>query len=61
MKSVYREEVVSIPNPKPNEEKKEFIDRCIPIVIEDGTAETPEQAVAICNSMWETAKKKSRP
>lgn len=46
-----------MPSPKPNEDKSDFINRCIPIVIEDGTAETPEQAVAICNSMWEAAKK----
>lgn len=42
-----------MPIPKPSEEKKDFIDRCIPIVLGDGAAETPEQAVAICNSLWE--------
>lgn len=40
-----------MPNPKPSEDKSDFIDRCIPVVIEDGTAEIPEQAVAICNSI----------
>lgn len=29
------------------------MDRCVPIVLDDGTAETPEQAVAICHSLWE--------
>ncbi|MGD8500356.1 MAG: HK97 family phage prohead protease [Phycisphaerales bacterium] len=31
--------------------------RCIPVVLEDGTAESQDQAVAVCNSMWEEANK----
>jgi len=46
-----------MPEPKEGEEKKEFIQRCIPIVIDDGTAEDGAQAYAICNSMWEQSKK----
>jgi len=41
-----------MPKPHKNEKKKEFINRCIPIVIEDKTAENPEQATAICYSIW---------
>jgi hypothetical protein len=44
-----------MPEPKDDETRDEFVDRCIPIVIEDGTAEDQEQAVAVCNSMWEDA------
>jgi HK97 family phage major capsid protein/HK97 family phage prohead protease len=33
------------------------MDRCIPIVIDDGTASDPEQAVAICSSLWDEATK----
>jgi len=42
-----------MPDPREGEEREEFIERCIPIVIEDGTADDQEQAVAVCNSMWE--------
>lgn len=46
-----------MPEIQEGETREEFVDRCIPIVIEDGTAKTPEQAVAICNSMWENREK----
>lgn len=45
-----------MPTPNPNEPQDEFINRCIPIVINDGTADTPEQAYAICVSMYEQDK-----
>lgn len=45
-----------MPTPKPNESKKEYIDRCIPIVINEGTAKDGQQAAAICNSMWKEKK-----
>jgi len=44
-----------VPEPKEGETQKEFVARCIPIVMEDGTADKPPQAVAVCNSMWEKA------
>lgn len=44
--------------PRPGEREKDFINRCIPVVINDGTAKDPQQAAAICYSMWEDAKKK---
>jgi hypothetical protein len=41
-----------MPKPKKDETRKDFISRCIPIVLDDETAESQEQAVAICNSIW---------
>jgi HK97 family phage prohead protease len=45
-----------MPEPNKDEEHDDFIKRCIPVVIDDGTAESPEQAVAICNGIWDKAK-----
>jgi len=42
-----------MPTPNEGESQDDFIERCIPIVIEDGTAEDSEQAYAICLSMFE--------
>ena len=42
-----------MPTPQPGESQDDFTSRCIPIVIDDGTAEDNDQAVAVCNSMWE--------
>jgi len=41
-----------MPTPRQDETRQEFISRCIPIVLEDGTAESQDQAIAVCNSMW---------
>lgn len=46
-----------MPEPNENESRDEFVERCIPVVLGDGTAEDQEQAVAVCNSMWEQAGK----
>lgn len=46
-----------MPTPNPNESHDEFIERCIPIVMDEGTAENTEQASAICESYWEESKK----
>jgi ATP-dependent protease ClpP protease subunit len=43
--------------PKKGEKKKDFMDRCIPMVLKEGTAEDDSQANAMCNSMWEDGKK----
>jgi HK97 family phage prohead protease len=40
-----------MPKPKPNETKDEFIKRCIPYIIKEGTE--PDQASAICYSLWD--------
>jgi len=42
-----------MPEPREGETRDDFISRCIPVVLDDGTAEDNEQAVAVCNSMWE--------
>lgn len=42
-----------MPTPHDGETHDNFIERCIPMVIDEGTAENPDQAAAICNSMWE--------
>jgi len=46
-----------MPKPKPNETEAEFVDRCIPIVLADGTAQDGSQAAAICHSKWDEAQK----
>lgn len=46
-----------MPEPGKDETREEFVSRCIPIVLEDGTAKDQDMAVAVCNSMWEEAKK----
>lgn len=48
-----------MPTPKADETEDEFIDRCIPIVIGDGTAKDGEQAAAICHSMFRDAEDKA--
>jgi len=45
-----------MPKPSEGESRDHFISRCIPIVIQDGTAEDADQAVAVCQSMWESSK-----
>jgi HK97 family phage major capsid protein/HK97 family phage prohead protease len=47
-----------MPTPHPQTESKdEWMDRCIPAVIDDGAAADTEQAVAMCSSMWEDSAK----
>jgi hypothetical protein len=45
-----------MPRPRQNETKSEFLTRCVPFVLEEGTAKNQEQAVAICHSLWEQSK-----
>jgi hypothetical protein len=42
-----------MPYPKKDEKKSDYISRCIPYVIKEGTAKDEKQAAAICYSMWE--------
>ena len=46
-----------MPTIKQGETKNDFVSRCIPIVLNDGTAQDNNQAVAVCNSMYEQQKK----
>ena len=41
-----------MPKPLPTEKKEDFVKRCIPVVLDEGTAKDPAQAVAICNAMY---------
>lgn len=41
-----------MPKPGKNESQKDFVSRCIPIVINEGTAKDQKQAAAICYSMY---------
>ena len=45
-----------MPKPGDGEKEKDFIKRCIPIVIDEGTAGDNKEATAICHSMWRKAK-----
>jgi hypothetical protein len=47
-----------MPTPHEGESRKDFVSRCIPIVIDEGTAEDSDQAVAVCNSMWRDKKER---
>lgn len=44
-----------MPNVGDKETESEFMNRCIPIVIEEGKSK--EQAIAICSSVWQRSKK----
>lgn len=50
-----------MPTPRANESEEEFVKRCIPIVIQEGTAEDGSQANVVCHSMWtQHVKRKKR-
>jgi HK97 family phage major capsid protein/HK97 family phage prohead protease len=42
-----------MPTPGANETQDDFMSRCIPMVMGDGGASNHDQAIAMCNSMWE--------
>src|SRR3989304_294100 len=44
-----------MPEPRPDEEQSAFMGRCVPMVLDEGTAEDQEQAVAMCFSIWPQA------
>lgn len=41
-----------MPTPNDEESEEDFVSRCIPIVLKEGTAEDNKQAAAICHSMF---------
>jgi len=49
-----------MPTPKKNESEKDFISRCIPYVIKEGTTDDTSQAAAICHSIWRKSKEKNK-
>jgi len=48
-----------MPYPKEGESKENYISRCIPYMMKEGTAKDNKQAAAICYSMWEKNKNES--
>jgi hypothetical protein len=44
-----------MPTPKPDEDKDEFMSRCIPMLIDEGKEQ--DEAIAICSSLWEQGSK----
>lgn len=44
-----------MPDPRPGEGREEFLDRCIPMLIDEGRE--PDQAIAVCISMYEDRSK----
>lgn len=46
-----------MPDVKPGESEKEYVGRCIPIVLNEGTTKDSSQAAAICHSKWREAHK----
>jgi len=49
-----------MPTPSKGESQKSYIERCIPIVLKEGTAKNQKQASKICFSMWREHKKKGK-
>lgn len=49
-----------MPTPRKNESEKDFVKRCIPIVIRDGTANDGAQGNAVCHSLFSQHQKKQR-
>lgn len=47
-----------MPKPERGERRSHFVNRCIPIVIKDGAAKNPKQAIAICESMFDNRHRK---
>ena len=45
-----------MPTPNKGESEDEFVDRCIPVIIEEGTTDDPDQAAAICHTIWKEHK-----
>lgn len=49
-----------MPTPHKGEKRKDFVSRCIPIVLQDKTAKNSDQAVAICNQVYLNKNKKKK-
>src|SRR5574342_1078755 len=49
---------LDMPTPMTSESHADFVERCIPIVIDEGTAKDGAQGKAICESMWEQHQKR---
>ena len=49
-----------MPTPRKGESKADYVSRCIPVVMSEGTAKNASQAAAICHSMYDDWKKKQK-
>jgi hypothetical protein len=49
-----------MPTPRKGESEKDFVARCIPQVIKEGTAKDGSQGSAVCHSMYRQHQKKKR-
>ena len=49
-----------MPTPNKGEKQKDYMKRCVPMVMKEGTAQDNKQAVAICFSMWKQHKNKKK-
>lgn len=47
-----------MPTPKADETESDFVERCIPVVLDEGTAEDGTQAAAICHNLFRKHKDK---
>jgi len=48
-----------MPTPRKGERKKEFINRCIPMLVDEGKPQN--QAIAQCHSIWDNKEKRYKP
>jgi hypothetical protein len=46
-----------MPKPRARESEKDFVNRCVGIVIAEGTAKDGAQGSAICHSIYKASKK----
>ena len=46
---------VTMPKPRKNESKRQYMNRCVPMVVKEG--KTPKAAVGQCTGMWAEHKK----
>lgn len=54
------QQIHKMPNPNKNETEGDFVSRCIPIVMKEGTAKNSSQAAAICHSKFKESKTKHK-
>lgn len=48
-----------MPTPNKGESEKDFVSRCIPVVLKEGTAKNNSQGAAICHSMYKKHNKQA--
>src|SRR3990167_9563955 len=49
--------ITKMPNPNEGESESDFVSRCVPIIMKEGTAKDNEQAAVICHSKFKQSKK----